>query len=248
MRYDRDIFFDTVRDDPFDGSLTEGQVEGLDAVLDAWEHWRPDGDVRHLAYMLATDFHETAQTMQPIEEYGKGEGKEYGEVDQETGQAYYGRGLVQLTWRENYARADEELLILTGALIGLEAEADKALHPLVAVAVMFLGMERGWFTTKKLSDYFNEERDDPVNARQIINGNDKDDLIAGYHSSFMLALSLSQIPEEAAALPPLPVPEGPEPFVSTLKMGGHEVVVQIGPEFMVKIWVDGEPWDAAEMD
>jgi hypothetical protein len=26
------------------------------------------------------------------------------------------------------------------------------------------------------------------------------------------------------------------------------VVVQIGPEFLVKIWVDGEPWDAAEMD
>jgi hypothetical protein len=39
-----------------------------------------------------------------------------------------------------------------------------------------------------------------------------------------------------------------EPFVSTLKMGPHEVVVPIGPEFLVKIWVDGEPWDAAEMD
>ena len=60
MKYDRDIFFAHVRDDPFDGSLTNDQVNGLTAVLDAWERWRPQGDVRHLAYLLASDTHETA--------------------------------------------------------------------------------------------------------------------------------------------------------------------------------------------
>ena len=42
--------------------------------------------------------------MQPIEEYGKGKGRPYGIKDRETGETYFGRGYVQLTWRENYAR------------------------------------------------------------------------------------------------------------------------------------------------
>jgi putative chitinase len=53
---------------------------------------------------------------------------------------------------------------------------------------MFRGMAEGWFTGKKLGEYFNEERDDPVNARQIINGNDRDEEIAGYHEEFLAAL------------------------------------------------------------
>ena len=41
--------------------------------------------------------------MQPIEEYGKGAGHPC--ADPETGQTCYGRGYVQLTWRDNYERA-----------------------------------------------------------------------------------------------------------------------------------------------
>ena len=168
-------------------------------------------------------------------------------ADPETGQTYYGRGLIQLTWRSNYARADHELMILLGFLIGLELDADKALQPLISIAIMVLGCEQGWFTGKKLSDYFNEEIDDPYNARRVVNGTDQAEKISGYHEAFMLALSLAQLPEDQVAEVPEPEPLE-EPFVSTLKMGGHEVVVQIGPEFLVKIWVDGEPWDAAEID
>ena len=53
---------------------------------------------------------------------------------------------------------------------------------------MFRGMAEGWFTGRKLGQYFNDDEDDPVNARQIINGNDQDDLIAGYHRTFLAAL------------------------------------------------------------
>ena len=53
---------------------------------------------------------------------------------------------------------------------------------------MFRGMEQGWFTGKKLGDYFSADTDDPVNARRIINGNDKDTLIAGYHQKFLTAV------------------------------------------------------------
>ena len=49
-------------------------------------------------------------------------------------------------------------------------------------------MAQGWFTSKALPDYFNDTTDDPINARRIINGNDKDTLIAGYHADFLEAL------------------------------------------------------------
>ena len=72
-----------------------------------------------------------------------------------------------------------------------------ALDSLIATRILFRGMAEGWFTGKKLGQYFNDERDDPVNARQIINGNDKDDLIAGYHDKFLAALTAATIPSPA---------------------------------------------------
>lgn len=68
MKMNRTTFFAYVRNAPFGGRLSTAQVDGMTAVLDAWgDHWNT-GDVRHLAYGLATDFHETGGTMQPIEE------------------------------------------------------------------------------------------------------------------------------------------------------------------------------------
>jgi hypothetical protein len=49
-------------------------------------------------------------------------------------------------------------------------------------------MGEGWFTKHKLGDYFNDETDDPLNARQIINGNDQDELIASHHAIFLKAI------------------------------------------------------------
>src|SRR5689334_14433111 len=94
---DRDKFFGRVRVNPFGGRLSQQQVDGCNAVLDGWES-RPDfTDRRWLAYMLATAKWETANTMKPVEEIGKGRGRAYG-VPKANGQIYYGRGYVQLTW------------------------------------------------------------------------------------------------------------------------------------------------------
>src|SRR4051812_25042430 len=101
---DRETFFDQIRKSLFPSGLTQGQVDGFNAILSGWETRYPDGDLRWLAYELATTQWETAHTMQPIEEYGKGSGKKYGVPDPETGEVYYGRGYVQLTWRENYQK------------------------------------------------------------------------------------------------------------------------------------------------
>ena len=100
---DRTVFFDCVRDCLFNGKLSQKQVDGMEIILNEWEK-RHLQDTRWLSYILATAYHETAFRMEPIEEYGKGRGREYGIPDSETGQIYYGRGFVQVTWKANYAK------------------------------------------------------------------------------------------------------------------------------------------------
>lgn len=172
-------FFAQVRAELFGGRLTQGQVDGLNAILTA----APEGiDRRWLAYALATTHHETARTMRPIREYGRGAGRRYGEPDPETGHIYYGRGYVQLTWRTNYEKM--------GELLGhdLVNNPDLAMRPDIAAQIMFKGMTLGTFTGKKFADYFNDDKTDWFRARRIINGMDRAELIAGYGERYYYAL------------------------------------------------------------
>lgn len=195
---DRTKFFGEVRISLFGGKLFSRQVEGMDAILDEWERQELK-DKRWLAYMLATAYHETDKTMQAIEEYSKGKGLPYGAKFKMGGgvgkripytkpdKIYYGRGLVQLTWYENYE--------LMGRLLKVDLlnKPELALQMDVSVKIMFEGMLKGSssfgdFTGRSLEQYFNVSVDDPENARRIINGKDKADLIAGYHRQFLKAL------------------------------------------------------------
>lgn len=198
MAIDRKKFFDGVRSGPFPGTLTPAQTGGMSAIMDEWDR-RKLTDLRWLAYMLATTYHETARTMQPINEYGKGKGRKYGVPDSKTGQTYYGRGFVQLTWLDNYRRMGT----ITGT--DLVNKPELALQLPIASAIMFEGMIRGTFTGKKLADYFSGSKDDPVNARRIINGTDKAELIAGLHKQFLSDLKAADT-AQATAPAPLPVP------------------------------------------
>jgi hypothetical protein len=218
VQFDRKIYFDSVRGALFSGALSQQQVEGQEAILGEWElpdqTGIPTDDVRWLAYMLATTYHETSQKMWPIEEYGKGSGQPYGKKDPQTGQTYYGRGYVQLTWRDNYHKSTERLGLKGDA--DLEWHAQMALDPQIAADVMFIGMREGWFRTsdgrpETLYRYFNDTTDDPYNAREIINGDKKTvpswsngvsigNLIKGYHQKFLTALTAASVPE------PVPVP------------------------------------------
>jgi putative chitinase len=178
---DRKIFFDRVRKDPFGGELEQSQVDGLNAILDVWEEHYGGRDQRFLAYSLATTYHETAATMEPIEEYGKGEGQPYGEPDPGTGECYYGRGYVQLTWAENYRIADKELGLWDDR--SCYGNPANALLPDIAAQVLFEGMMEGWFRADDLGPhtlgrYFGATANDPYGAREIING-DKNDRAIG---------------------------------------------------------------------
>jgi putative chitinase len=179
---DRSIFLAEARRAPFNGRLQPGQEQGLRAILDAWERRMPNGDPRWLAYMLATAYHETAFTMQPIREFGRGRGRRYGTPDPQTSQTYYGRGYVQLTWKDNYAKATQ--------LFGRDFvnQPDLALDSGLAAAIMFSGMSGGWFTGKKLGDYFSPGVEDWFNARRIVNGTDRADQIATYGRRFLAAI------------------------------------------------------------
>jgi putative chitinase len=191
MKYDRDVYFGGVRDALFAGALSQEQVDGQSVILAVWEYQgggTPMTDERWLAYMMATVFHETATKMWPTTEYGSQsylEGKEY--------YPYIGRGFVQLTWEDNYDKASKALGLIDDR--DLVEHPEMALDSLISARIMFRGMAEGWFTGRKLGQYFNGDKDDPVNARQIINGNDDDVLIAGYHADFLAALVAARVPD-----------------------------------------------------
>jgi hypothetical protein len=185
---DRDAFFTSVRADPFGGNLVQSQVDGLNFLLDVWERHFPGSDIRWLAYCLATAFHETAQTMEPIPEYGEGDGHDYGEPAGPYGNRYYGRGYVQLTWEDNYRKGETRLSEIYGVECPMHRYPHRMLEHEPAALILYDGSVAGWFCGVKLGDYFNSTTDDPINARRVINGTDKAELIAGYHRSFLEAL------------------------------------------------------------
>ena len=112
LSLNRKVFFAAIRHGPFPGRLTTNQVVGVNDLLDEWQDNGSD-DPRHLAYALATDFHETGSKMQPVREGFKPTDaaarkvvahRKYGKPEGPWGHVYYGRGDIQLTWYDNYVR------------------------------------------------------------------------------------------------------------------------------------------------
>ena len=186
---DREAFFTSVRKSLFGGVLAQSQVDGMNYLLDTWERHFWDADIRWLAYALATAFHETAYTMQPIEEYGRGSGQKYGVSTGPYNEVYYGRGHVQLTWIANYQKAEKRLADVYGVAAPLVEYPHRMLEDEPSALVLFDGSINGWFTGVGLPKYFSANTEDPVNARKVINGLDKADVIAGYYAKFKDALA-----------------------------------------------------------
>jgi hypothetical protein len=199
MSIDRGKFFSSVRKDVFHGHLNQKQVDGLGFILDEWEK-ESFTDLRFLAYMLGTAFHETAETMQPVHEYGgnsyftrlygvegqnPSRARRMGNTEIGDGIKYCGRGYVQLTWKNNYKRM--------GDLIGADLVSfpDMAMRPIIAAKIMFIGMtseSKNTFSGVNLQHYFNESNDDWEGARHVINGTDHASLIAETSLKFYSAL------------------------------------------------------------
>ena len=176
------------------GGQTSSQVDGLERLLGYIELDPDVTDIRWAAYMLATVKWECADTWQPIEEGGKGAGYPYGTavtVKDAAGKSYtnvyYGRGYVQLTWKNNYQKMGTALNLGDQLVI----HPEKALEPDTAYSIMSYGMRNGSFTGKKLADFINGTQCDYKNARKIINGLDQWAVIKGYAEKLEAMLQAS---------------------------------------------------------
>lgn len=193
-------FFDYVRKGILGPTLDQGEVDGCNVIIGAGR--RAGWKTSWIAYALATAYHETSHSMLPISEFGgnayftrmydiKGNrptmAKQHGNTTPGDGIKYRGRGYVQLTWKDNYAKAEK----LCG-IKGLVANPDLAMIPENAAKIMISGMQGGWFTGVGVAKYMPNELatvEQFKQARRIINGTDKADLIAGYAIEFQKALN-----------------------------------------------------------
>lgn len=186
-------FFDAIRVPLFNGKLTQSQVDGINAILNAG--WTLNS---HCAYALATVYHECThsgvRTMQPVTEMGKATyfnkyepptqiSKMLGNTSHGDGLKFRGRGFVQITGRANYQKASNKLGI------DLIKDPELALDLKISTKILYYGMTEGWFTGKKLDDYMTGSKTDFINARRIINGTDRAVLIASYANDFLRALN-----------------------------------------------------------
>lgn len=219
MALDRTTFFAKARNAPFGGRLTQQQVDGCTAVLDAWER---DGtaDDRHLAYVLASVFHETGARMVPVREtLATSDAQAIRRLDAAYAagrlssvrsrywiDGWFGRGPIQVTHKRNYQKMGDRLgvdLIQNPGLL---------LEPVIGARSAVVGMVEGLFSAgQRLDRYFNADVDDPIGARRIVNGTDKASLIAGYHASFLACIKLARTAATAALPPPPAVVEAAKP-------------------------------------
>lgn len=199
-KVDRVEFF-TAFESQFNRQLNSSQKQGYNAIFDYWDKSNLD-DNRWLAYVLATAFHETGEDMQPVREgfastdqgsinavtslYNRGIIGENYALPEANGKSYFGRGLVQITWGDNYKKLGQAL----GIGNQLYDNPSLALNMDIAVKILFVGMVDGLYApVNSLRMYFSSNQADWVNARKIINGRDKADLIAGYGQKFLQCLS-----------------------------------------------------------
>jgi len=169
------------------GALSATQIASVKAIITSFGKYG-DGDLRKLAYIIGLAYHESR--LQPIKEIKAKPGTYVWDNYQYRywPSGYYGRGFVQITWKENYRKMGERLGI------DLVNKPDLALKTSVAADILVVGMMEGMFTGKKLGDYINENGADYYNARRTVGainvaGTDTAALIVGHTQKVLGGLS-----------------------------------------------------------
>lgn len=194
---DHRFFFNSIRKSF--GPLRQDQVDGFNVLLSAIEE--RCSSIPEAAYLLATAWHETAFTMQPVREtmassdedaiarldYAWRRGKlrsvknPYWRKDG-SGKSWLGRGYVQLTHRANYERMGQRLGV------DLIDNPGLAMVPSIAADILVVGAQEGLFTGRRLGEFMGSGKRDYVSARRVINGLDKAEKIAEYARGFEKAI------------------------------------------------------------
>lgn len=237
---DKAAFFASLRSRTsgvFGTSLSQGQVEGIEAILDACEKYHVK-DAHHIANVCSQVYHETGGYMLPIKETVMPSHKDKNPSDAAViarldaafrsgklpwvskpywREGWFGRGPIQVTHRVNYEKV--------GKAIGVDLVSDKnrIMDPVIGAATAVVGMRDGIFTGKKLSDFdFPSALNAPTRShpRRIVNGNDGTDAkINTYHRAFHAALMAGRYSEKPFVVDdpgpkPAPVPT-PKPAIVT---------------------------------
>lgn len=213
----RETFFTWVRKNIFNGRLTQSQVDGMNAILDASEELGVT-DIRMIAYALATPVIETGGTYEPLSEnlnysfaaltskfpnrISVADAQKYGRsATQPANQEAIANTIYGGNWgKENLGNTQpgdgwkyrgRGLTQITGrrnyANFGYENNPEGVSVLKDAAIIMVKGMRDGSFTGKKFSDYFGSTAQ-WVQARRMINGLDRAEDIAGFAQKFHSAL------------------------------------------------------------
>lgn len=222
MAIDRKIFFAEIAKAPFGtigAKLGPAQKAGINLILDEWERTPNPQDYEGLAYVLASPFHETGARMQPITETTSPRDKAAVSVDvaiarlehawasgqlpwvkspywrkDAQGISWLGRGGVQNTHKANYQKLARRFGV------PLDTDPDLILRdPALDAKITVWGHIEGIWTGRKLDDF----RGQPYRAwRQIVNGLESADKVAGYAYAFGAALKKAAKSEPVVAAPP----------------------------------------------
>ena len=180
----RKTFFELYKKDlDPDNKLSQAEVDAIDIFISKVNATFSSFTIPQWAYIFATTFHETNATFMPVreaywlsEDWRKKNLRYY---------PYYGRGFVQITWKENYTTYGKLLNI------DLVKNPDLAMSADVAFYILTNGFANGRFTGRKISEYISANKKDYAGARRCINGTDKAQLIANYAKSFEIILTKS---------------------------------------------------------
>ena len=210
----RERLFASLRGGLLSGGIKQSQVETIDAILDEAEHRRtPAG---HVAYILATAYHELGSDMVATTE----ENLYYTKASRirqvwpsrfptDAAAAPYVKNPKALAnkvyngrmgnregsddgWvfraRGPSGTTGRDNPLRAGRALGVDliANPERAADPAVGIPIMFEGMTGGWFTGVSLDDV--DDTESFVDDRKVINGTDRAALIATYAEAFQKAL------------------------------------------------------------
>lgn len=229
MKVNRKSFFEALRSTIFHGGYSQSQVNGLERLLTVFEKyyaavWEQEHGramtLQMAAYCLATSYWETAHRMMPVyETLARNPGqakarleawyqKKHPSVRPYWREGWFGRGDVQLTHKDNYAKATK-MLGRMGIFVDLVIDPELAMDSNTSAHILFAGSYKGLFSGKALPDFIDadDENDfsDYVHARAVINGKDKAQAIAAIATHFESALVASILEEQ-------PFPAASEPY------------------------------------
>jgi putative chitinase len=249
MAINRKAFFDAVRSSGVAGkALTQYTVDSLGAILDGFDSLYPKASLPQIAYVMATARHEAWDAKKQsirydVEEFG-GASRSYGKT------GFYGRGLAQLTHEANYKKAGEKLGV------DLVGNPKLALRKDISAKILIMGSMLGWFRgdsqgRHSLPRYFTSVGNDPVEARNIINGDEAKNgkLVASHYNHFLSALNkaaqAAPVKEPAPMSVPVPTPNrtaNPEQLATAVRQALLLATGALGTWLIGKGYVSTDTW------